>query len=175
MSSYPHGYTPKMIAAAEQVLLATAFEQHVRPVVIAYETAILERLQLRSAPSFLQYGIDKVIRERKETFMLGEDDRDLFLKETFNARDEAKLISSHPEGCPLIEAEILRLGAEQELIKSLADHPLLADFAKVATSGVIPLEERTKVIDLTLRLLSPYVRSADDLLKDLLQRPVSKD
>ena len=42
MSAYPNGFTAKMIEAAERVLVAQAFEMHVRPVVTAYEAEILQ-------------------------------------------------------------------------------------------------------------------------------------
>ena len=96
MSAYPNGFTAKMIEAAERVLVAQAFEMHVRPVVTAYEAEILQRLQLRSDPRFKVHGINRVILDRKETFLLGEADRELFLQETFKARDAAKLIVSKP-------------------------------------------------------------------------------
>lgn len=169
MSAYPNGFTAKMIEAAERVLVAQAFEKHVRPVVTAYESEILQRLQLRSDPRFKIHGINRVILDRKETFLLGDADRELFLQETFKARDAAKLVVSNPANCPLSEAEMLRLGAEKEFLQSLADHPKFASLAKAAESGTLTVDERNKVIDLTLRLLSPYVRNAKDLLKDLIE------
>ena len=167
MSAYPNGFTAKMIEAAERVLVAQAFEMHVRPVVTAYEAEILQRLQLRSDPRFKVHGINRVILDRKETFLLGEADRELFLQETFKARDAAKLIGSKPENCPLSEA--LRLAAERELLLSLAEHPKFSSIAKAAESGTLTVDERNKVIDLTTRLLSPYMRNAKELLNDLMK------
>ena len=169
MSAYPNGFTAKMIEAAERVLVAQAFEMHVRPVVTAYEAEILQRLQLRSDPRFKVHGINRVILDRKETFLLGEADRELFLQETFKARDAAKLIVSKPENCPLSEALTLRLAAERELLLSLAEHPKFSSIAKAAESGTLTVDERNKVIDLTTRLLSPYMRNAKELLNDLMK------
>ena len=47
MSSYPNGITQELISAAQQLLFAMAYERHVGPIVIDYETEILKRLQLR--------------------------------------------------------------------------------------------------------------------------------
>ena len=42
MSSYPNGITQELISAAQQLLFAMAYERHVGPIVIDYETEILK-------------------------------------------------------------------------------------------------------------------------------------
>ena len=69
----------------------------------------------------------------------------------------------------------LRLAAERELLLSLAEHPKFSSIAKAAESGTLTVDERNKVIDLTTRLLSPYMRNAKDLLNDLMKGPELND
>ncbi len=168
MSSYPNGITQELISAAQQLLFAMAYERHVGPIVIDYETEILKRLQLRSDPSFREFGIDKVILDRKETFMLGTADREVFFRETYKARDAARLRVAHPQGCPLSEAVMQRLQAERSLFRAMADHPQLGDFARAADSGMLTMSERQRLVDLTLAVLSPYVGDASQVLRHIL-------
>jgi hypothetical protein len=63
-------------------------------------------------------------------------------------------------------AEHLRIQAENALLQAIATIPGLESFA----SGTMSLDMREKVIDLTLRMLAPFCRTADNIL----ERVVSK-
>jgi hypothetical protein len=167
MNASDYGLTPKMISAAKALLLAMAMEQLVRTLVEQYEREILMRLQLRADKRYAGLGVDRVIVERVEVPLLSESDREIFYRETYKARDAAKLHVEHPEACPLLQAQLHRTRAEKGLIHTLKDHPKLSATAQTFESGLLTVDERKRVIDLTLALFAPFVGNAEELLKEM--------
>ncbi len=154
--------TDEQIRLAEDVFTTMAHEQTVRPIVEAYETAILAKYQFRIAKKYVDHGMtDRIILDRKDTCLLSADDAKVYFAECFAARDAANLKVSNPEFCPLCVAEHLRIDAENALIKAMGSTPGLEAFA----SGFMPQELRSKVIDLTLRLLAPFCGNASSILQ----------
>lgn len=154
--------TEEQIRLAEAVFTAMAFELTVRPIVEAYETAILAKHQFRIAKEWVDHNMaDRVILDRKDSFLLSAEDAKVFYAECFAARDAANLKVSNPEFCPLCVAEHLRIDAENALMKAMGSTPGLEAFA----SGFMTLELRSKAIDLTLRLLAPFCDDANSILQ----------
>jgi hypothetical protein len=168
MNPKDFGLTEPMIAAAKMLLVATAFEQLVRTIVVQYEQEILDRLQLRTDERFIEHGINHVVLQRNEVSLLSDSDREVFYQETFKARDAAKLPVNDPRDCPLIAAELNRLNAEKALMAALLAHPKLCDTAKAYSSGFLNVDEQKKVVHLTLCLFAPFVNDAEVLLKEML-------
>ena len=162
------GITSKMIRAAETLFLAMTLEQTIRPVVEAYEKEIMERLQLRTDPKWAQYGIDRLVLERKDTFLLGKEDSERFIAETFKARDAAKLEVDHPEACPLLAAINHVVKAENALMETMGEHPQMGALKNV---HLLSLEKRKQAIEMTLRLLAPFVRNSKDMLFECVATP----
>lgn len=153
----------EQIRLSEALLLAMANEDVIRPIVEGYETRILEEYRFKIDPKWTEIGVeDHVILHRKETFLLSDSDAKKFFEACFAARDEAGLEVDRPDNCPLLEAENLRISAENALIKSLACIPGLEAFA----TGILPLDTRAKVLKLALQL---FVSSCSDA-KTILQR-----
>ena len=154
--------SPEQIRLAEAVFTATALEQTIRPIVVAYETAILAKHQFKIDRLWVEKGAaDKVILDRKDSFLLSKEDAQVYFAECHAARDAANLKVKHPENCPLLEAEHLRMDAENALLKAMSSQPGLESFAK----GYLTLEVRNKAIDLTLRLLAPFCGNAETILQ----------
>lgn len=166
MSKLPNGFTPKMIAAAEELFVAKALEETIRPVVVAYEQEILKRLQLRSDPRYAVHGIDQVVLDRELTYLLSPDDQAKFLNETVVACQKAKLRVASPENCPLLEAQFVRSKKENAFLEALGEHP---DLGLFRSYWDLSLESRNRAIDLSLRLLAPFVRAVPDLLDGLMK------
>lgn len=153
--------TETQIRCAEALMVAMAFEATIRPIVVAYETAILEKHRFAMDPKWAEYGMkERVILDRKDVFLLSDSDAQVFYAECFAARDAAKLKVDHPEACPLCAAEGLRLQAERELLTAMAETQGLEAFAK----GFLTLEQRKKALDLMLHLLAPFTNNRDQLL-----------
>lgn len=170
MNPKDFGLTEPMIAAAKLLMVASAFEQLVRSIVVQYEQEILVRLQLRTDERFIEHGINHVVEQRNEVSLLSEGDREIFYQETFKARDAAKLPVNDPRACPLLVAEMNRLDAEKALMASLLDHPKLSETAKAYASGLLTVDEQKKVVHLTLCLFAPFVNDAEVLLKEMLSQ-----
>lgn len=154
-----------MIRAAENLVLAMAQEDLVRPIVVAYETEILARHQFRIARKYVDQGCaDTVILDRKRTYMLEEADFAIYLKQCFEARDAAKLKVSAPDNCPLLESGTTRMQAENLLLEAMAELPNLE-----AIGGAwLTLEARKRAIELTLNMMAPFCADADVIIKRLM-------
>lgn len=154
--------TDVQIRLAEAVFTTMAHEQTVRPIVEAYETAILAKHQFRMAKDWVDQGMDdRIILDRKDTFLLSQEDAKVFYAECYAARDAANLKVSNPEFCPLCVAEHLRIDAENALLTAMGTTPGLESLA----SGSMTLEMHAKAIDLTLKLLAPFSGKAESILQ----------
>jgi len=152
----------EQIRLSEALLLAMAIEDVVRPIVESYETEILEKHRFKIDPKWTDIGVeDHVILHRKETFLLSDADAKVFFEECFAARDKAGLAGGRPDSCPLLEAENLRISAENALIESLACIPGLEAFA----TGILPLNTRAKVVKLALELFVPSCSDGRTILQ----------
>ena len=155
----------EQVRLAELLLVAMAIEAHVRPIVEAYESAILQKHQFRIARKWVEKGCnDVIILDRKRSYLLEDTDAEVFHSECFAARDAAKLTVERPDKDPLLEAQHRRIEAENALLESMATIPGLENFA----TGHWPLQLRQKAIDLTLKLLAPFVRSGEAIMQDLM-------
>lgn len=151
-----------LIAAAEAVLVSLAMEQAVAPTVEAYEAEILARHQFPPDPKWREVVKHDVILDRKIVYLLAEADREVFYAECRQARDAAGFKTAHPDGCPLLEAHGLRIDAETAFIRRLGDLPGMEILAKRADS--MSLDMRKKAVDLGLRMLAPFVGTAESIL-----------
>jgi len=151
------------ISAARALMLAMAHEQLVRPIVEGYRAEILARHQFRPSAEMLAHGVaDEPILNEKRSYYMNEEDAAVYHAECQKARDAAKLKTSHPEGCPLCEAEYLRIQAETALIKTLGDIPGMETFKEKLY--VLTLDQRAKLVKLALGMCAPFVGDAADIL-----------
>lgn len=154
-----------MVRAAENLVMIMAHEDIVRPIVEAYEVAILAKHQFRIARRFVDQGCDdQIVLDPKRSYLLEKADAKVFHQECLEARDAAGLKVSNPENCPALEARSLRTQAENVLLDSIADLPNLA--AMRDTSG-LTLELRKRAVDLTLSLLASFCSDADGIVRRL--------
>lgn len=160
MTTQKLGVTPATIKAAEALFMAMALQESVQPIVQAYELEILQRLQLRTDPAFAASGIDRIVLCSKDAYLLSDQDFETYQAEAFKARDAAKLAVSNPQNCPLLEAQSLVLKAQTALLDEMAQFPGLHNLKNV---HLLSPQKRQGAVDLTLRLLAPYVRNAKDI------------
>lgn len=152
-----------MIRVAEALMVAMAHEQLVRPVVEAYENAILAKHQFPVSEQDSAAAEKKTVLDRKDAFLLSDDDFLVYHAECLAARDAAKLKVSKPENCPLLEAETMRIEAENALIKQLGNIQGMETFKE--NNCVMTLELRASVIDIGLKLVAPFVDDATGVLQ----------
>ncbi|CAG9236928.1 conserved hypothetical protein [Paraburkholderia tropica] len=163
----PFKATPGQIKAAELLYLAMAQEQLVRPVVEAYETAILARHQFSVAPEWAERydSTSLLILDRKRSYLLSDADAEVFYRECREAREASGLTVESPGFCPLCVAENLKIQAENALLSAMAEVQGLEAFARPCA---LTLEQRAQVIDLSLRLITPSIRNGAEILHHLV-------
>ena len=152
-----------LIRIAENLLLTMTVEQQVRPVVVAYENGILAKHQFQPAPEYREYLTEKLILDRKQSYLLASEDAKVFFAESFAARELAGLKVARADNCPLLEAESMRIDAENAFIEELGNIPGF-DSLK-SNASVMSLEQRAKLIDIGLRLVAPFVGKAEGILR----------
>lgn len=160
--------TAALIQAAECLLLAMAYEGTIRPTVEQYEAEILAKHRFPADPKWREHAVAEPILDRKRTYLLSQADAATFHKACFAARDEARLEVSDPQNCPLLEAETIRIQAQNTFIAELGAIPGLESLAK---HPVLTLEQRAKLLDLGLRLVAPFVRSAECVVQGMVATP----
>ncbi len=161
-NQYPFGITNDMIAAGKSVFLAMAHEQLVRPIVEGYEARILEENNFQYGDEWREHGIAGKVTERKKTFLMDKDDFQAFIELTYQARDAHNLKVSGPDNCPLLEAEYLRMQAENKLLQQVAKLPGMESLGK----AFVTVEQRKQAIEAALGLLTPFVGDAEQILEE---------
>lgn len=151
-----------LIRAAENLMVAIADERMIRPVVEAYEHAILAKHQFPPAEEYLDAVEEPVILDRKNAWLLSDEDFKVYNAECFVARDAAGLKVTKPENCPLLEAEHMRINAENELIKQLGQIQGLETFRE--NNCVLTLDQRAAVIAIGLKLAMPFIDNGQGVL-----------
>jgi len=148
-----------MITAAEAVFAAMANVQTIEPIVQGYQTAILAKHRFAPDPELTRFA-SEIILDPKEAFLLKDADFKVYNAECLAERDRLGLKVDKPEFCPLLVAEDLQRKAEHWLVEAMKPVTGL-DLDRLLCAGV---EELKKYIDLALRLLAPFVRSAPEIL-----------
>jgi hypothetical protein len=145
--------TNTMKSAAKAVFLSMAYTQTIRPIVEGYKRKILQKCKFKIDPKFWnEYEQDKTITDPKKAYLMTENDLAIYLKECQTEQKKAGLKTEKPEYCPLLVAEHTQIRAENILIDSMK--PITG----FDSTRFLSLENRAKLIDLSLRLLSPFVK-----------------
>lgn len=148
--------TPEMISAARAVFVAQAWVETVKPVVRSYQIRILETLQAPLDPHWVEKGMEQhVILDPNETYLMSEAAFKAYQEESNKACIKAGLEVSDPEFCPLLVAENYLRMAQAELVKAMESITHLSHDKIFQAPNA--LENYDKLIDLTLRLLAPFV------------------
>ncbi|WP_241302289.1 hypothetical protein [Burkholderia stabilis] len=148
--------TDRMIAAAEAHLAAEMSEREIRPIVIGFETEILKKYRFVAART-VRTEPEEIILDPNLSYRLGEADSAIFFAECQKARAAAQITieGEDPDVCPLLKARHVLVNTGSALIKAMSELPALAVFAE--KDYVMRLEDRQKVIELSLGLLDPFV------------------
>jgi len=147
-------WTPKphQIAAAEAVFMAKAYTETVRPIVEGYQQKIINECRFKD-----KYG--RPLLHASRSYQLTDED---FKDYDDFCQDEAKKAGFNvPAGyCPLLIAEEQERQAKRNLAECMIED--LRPMVPGLTLEMLlrRLEDYKKFIDLTLRLLAPYVKGA---------------
>jgi hypothetical protein len=149
----PFAPTAIMVSAAQAVFLAMAHLQLVQPIVLAYKERILADGQWVVRPKFAPRLGAEVITSPDRAYLMSDDNFVTYDRLCKQARDAAKLHVSHPDHCPLLEAQSMLASVQNVLIDAMSDITQIKA-EKILSLGI---EQRAKFIELALRLLAPFV------------------
>lgn len=146
----------RMMEAATQVFSAMTLLSLIRPIVNDYQSAILREQQWSVSPKWSQgpCSITGLVLEPARSHLLRDEDCEVYARLCREAAAKVNLVVHGTADCPLLETENdLRL-AQRELVDSM--FPVTHISAEKATT--MKTENYQKLIDLTLRLLAPFVK-----------------
>ena len=95
---------------------------------------------------------DRVIADPEHTYLLNDTDFNIYLTEVKEARNKAGLKVENDDFCPLLVAERQEIEAARVMLKTMIP------ITKIDPDSIWKTEHWHKLIDLTLRLLAPYVK-----------------
>lgn len=148
--------TNEMKQAAKTVFMAMAFTQTIRPIVEEYQKRIIQEIKPIVADEFKQIGFT-TITESKDSYLMNETDFKTYLTRCNEERIKAKLHVDNVEFCPLLVAEDLQRQADRTFIDVMEPIThLTTDKVLCSNNG---LANYKKLIDLSLRLVAPYVQN----------------
>lgn len=146
--------TQEMKQAAKNVFMAMAFTQTIKPIVRGYQQKIIDELKPEISEQFKKHERHTTITP-ENTYLMNDADFKVYLRRCNEERIKAKLHVDNEEFCPLLVAEDLQRQAERAFIDIMEPIThLTADRVLLSKDG---LDNYAKLIDLSLRLLAPYV------------------
>lgn len=165
--------TEDMVAAAELVMHAMAAVDVIRPIVDGYRRRILAEKQWQVRPDFQEKrsrrGCDeKVILDPKNAYLMSDEDFVVYDAKCKAARDEAELHVEDPDSCPLLVAEHDLVKARALLVETMKPITGNLDYNKLLCAGPEKLDE---YVDLTLKLLGPFVKRRQRDASPARERP----
>lgn len=141
--------TKEMIETANNLVLAMAWTNTIRPTVEAYQLKILKIMQ----PKHKRTG--EIITDPKHSYLMSDEDFLIYLERINEERKKADLNVENDEQCPLLVAEDLERKAKRMFCDAMAVITKLnTDTALCSKNG---LENYEKLVDLSLRLMIPFV------------------
>jgi len=141
--------TQEMIDAATELFKAMTWVNTIKPVVEGYKNEILQRWKFKVTKEFRERE-DDVITLIRDDYLMSEEDFAIYLQECYKAAKAVGLALEDADHCPLLKAERSRTEAEWELMK------VMEPITNVGWKRLFG-ENREKYLDLTLRLLAPFV------------------
>ena len=152
----PFKPTPEMIAAAENVFLAMAIEGTTRPIVEGYRKKVIaERVWLSDPATSSDPGVPERVTDPRYAWIMAPDDFAAYCKRCNEERIAAKLSAETDDHCPLRVAENMTRLAKTTLLDTMAG---ITNISGAAAAGM-KTADYDKLVDLTLRLLAPFVKN----------------
>lgn len=147
--------TRAMIEAAEDVFLALAIEGTMRPIVQAYQRKVLAERKWLVAPEMQAVaGVEEYVTDIKYAWMMSKEDFTVYHQRCNEERIAAKLPAETDDHCPLLVAENATRLAKCVLLDAMIS------ITKIDSKAAsMSLENRDELVDLTLRLLAPFVKN----------------
>ncbi len=152
-------FTPSqdMISAATAVFTAMAYVQTIEPIVRGYQKKILDKYKFKIDKRWTENKRRNpgIITDPKRAYLMSDDDFKFYLEELNEERKKAGLRVENPEFCPLLVAEDILNKAEFLLCQAMEPITKITH-DQIMRSG---LDKYKKYIDLSLKLLAPFVKN----------------
>jgi len=149
--------TTDMIESAKTLLMAMAYVETIAPTVKAYRKKCLDEVK----------GINRydgsIVTDIELDYQLTDEDFQRYLTLTKKERDLAGFKVEDDDFCPLLVAEHMVTKAQWALIESMEVITGIKQ-DKLLCSG---MENYKKYIDLTLRLLIPFVGTTEQIIAEV--------
>lgn len=152
--------TQEMIDAAGKVFFCMTHLMTIEPIIRSLEEKLLNEMQIKEVRN-----PEKVITNSDNIYLATKEDLDLYCK-AYNLvlAENGYEEFSKDERCPLLVAKHELILAENHLIEVM--EPITQTSIELLSSSGAFLENRAKLIDLTLKLLAPFVDSKAILEKE---------
>lgn len=148
--------TPEMIQATNAVLMAMAYTETIRPRIEKIQNELITFWKFEPCQKWKDRKISdlpEVITKWKHSYMLSDEDAKLLFAE-YDEQIKKAGFNVEPGYCPLLIAEDVERRTKRFLIDVM--EPTIKMSADELICSKNGLENYKKVIDLTLRLLTPY-------------------
>lgn len=139
-----------------RTFLAMAIEGTTRPIVETYQKKVLGEREWFSDPAITDtnaLGVPDRVTDPKYAWVMGTDDFALYRKRCNEERIAAKLPAETDDHCPLLVAENITRLAKTALLDTMAG---ITNISGAAAAGM-KAADYDKLVDITLRLLAPFV------------------
>lgn len=150
----PFKPTQEMITAAENLFLAMALENTIRPVVESYQRKVFTERTWEVDQALLAVpGVSERIDDIKNVWMMSTANFAVYRTRCNEERIAAKLHAETDDHCPLLVAENTTRLARQALCDSVVSMTKIDG----ATAAALPAADYDQLVDITLKLLAPFV------------------
>lgn len=153
--------TPAMVKAAETLFVAMAQVDFLEPIVNGYKKSILANHQWRISEQYARRRGTEVILDPESAWLMSDEEFAVYDKLCKEARDAAELYVESPDHCPLLVARHQVSLAQNALVEAMG----MTTVDDLLCSG---MERYKKYVDLSLRLLAPFVRPTSEIMADVI-------
>lgn len=167
--------TPEMISITEAYLVAKAHTETIRAIVEPLQKRVLEDGQYPAINEYVVEERSKPVLNPDNTFLMSDADFQEYMFKTRELYEAAGLHTENPDECPLLVAENLERQAKRAMLEVATEQIIRSrvpgfDLDLVYAHGPETLD---KVVDLTLKIVVPFVRkgrTGGQVLDDFLAK-----
>lgn len=156
----------QLIEACETYFVAKAYEDTIRPTVNEIKNEIINFFKFKVSPEWVEKGRPEYITDHKYSYLMNDQDSNIYFRECYEKNIEAgfgHLLGDTYElnetKCPLLIAEATTREASWLIMD------LVSEDYKMNFKNCYNLKIRDQVLELTLQLCAPYIKTETTLKK----------
>ncbi|SHN42196.1 hypothetical protein [Chitinophaga sp. CF418] len=148
--------TKEMIQAAEDVFIAIAYSETIRPAIIEIQQNILKRFQYKVDEQASKARLREPIVTHERSYLMSDNDFSHYLTHLHKEYIMAGFKVEYGY-CPLLIAEDIQRNAEKKLITVMESVSGIS--FDMIFMGPAPIVNKQKLIDIYLKLLASYCKN----------------